>query len=181
MNKKNILVIFGFLIVVLLIYNVSAECVVQGWAKQKAAAYPFVDANLSCYCQNQNSYINMYKLAGRGFSFSFGDSEDTCQSYCGNVYVVAQNQKLNLFGRAPNYPMNQHNTPQWDTVYSHFVNITLDKTSSVTLKPISQSIVGGESQVDPFANLYPSFWSRVGNFFLNIWNSIINFFKSIFK
>jgi hypothetical protein len=130
--KQKILIAFAILFVTcfFLFANASAECVVQGWAKNWTGSY--VGANITGFCETAGETINLYKNPGAGYSFSWGDSGDSCQSYCDNVWINASNASLAITGNPYNetilvfyYPMNSSTTSQWSTINSHLINITL--------------------------------------------------------
>jgi len=122
--KKQILLIIPLIAVVFLLTNVEAACRYKGYAKD--TYNEFIDAKVSGYCKNTDELIVLNKDAGELWLLSWGGPADTCESYCGEVFILIQNDDLGLLGFPDSQlPSNQDNSNNWDNKETNYQNATL--------------------------------------------------------
>jgi len=146
-NKILITAIFSLVILTILISNVSAFCIIDGYTfiKSSIPESKLTPSNVNAYCQGLNETSNL--APNTYYLVLFGDLSDSCQSACENVYITATNYTLRSYGYPDNgYPLNSSNVINWSNGQRHHENITL----TYKIKP-SNTLMSSEK---PKLNLF---------------------------
>ncbi len=114
--------------------TVEAFCMVSGYGFNSTGGDLGYQA--FAYCENAAEYANLTKTAGLLYQFNFGGFGDSCNGYCGNVWLNATNSSIGLLGFADKgYPINQSVIGGDWTQTGVFQHIGNNITLNITLYP----------------------------------------------
>lgn len=123
-NRLYLVFFLTLLLLPLFFIGVNAACRITGYTMNSSGDV-VVSSDYWAYCQNAVSNQHIYNSTGG--LFSWGGPADTCNSYCGQVYVNATNVSDGIDGRCDQgYPLNAGNVPGWSNTTTKAVgNVTM--------------------------------------------------------
>lgn len=129
-NKLYLIVFLVLLSLPILFSQVSAFCVISGYTMNSTGDI-VISSDYLAYCQNAGNTRHIYNSTGG--LFSWGGPFDTCDSYCGNVYINATNISDGIEGRCnAGYPLNAGNVPGWNNgTTKAYGNVTMYPPASI--------------------------------------------------
>lgn len=118
------LVLIGLTVIVVNLNSANAFCAITGYTRN-ASIELTNSTDYIGYCQDDGSIQHIYNSTGG--AFSWGGPFDTCDAFCGNVYINATNDFMGITGNNDiGYPLNSGNVPGWG-------NSTTKRVGNVTM------------------------------------------------
>ncbi len=141
-------------ILIVSINTADAFCMINGYGLN--ATQGNIGYTTWGYCQNAGEYKNITKSEGQLWQLAWGGFGDSCNGYCGNVWLNATNSSDNVYGFAnKGYPINSSNMGNWAQtgLYQHTGNnITLNVTPPVAYPTFTQITIDSSNLTNPTNN-----------------------------